>query len=41
MKNACKILVRKPEKKKDHVENLSTDGRTILKWYFKKWGMGM
>jgi hypothetical protein len=38
MRNAYKILVRKPEGK-NHPEDLSTDGRIILKGILGKWGV--
>ena len=30
------MLVGKPEEK-NHLQNLGIDGRTVLKWIFKKW----
>jgi hypothetical protein len=34
--NAYKILVGKPEGKRDHSEHQDIDGRIILKWISKK-----
>jgi hypothetical protein len=31
MRNACKILVRKPEKG-NHLKDLGIDGKVVLKW---------
>jgi len=36
-KGACRVLVRKPERKK-HLEDLGLDGRIILQWIS---GVGM
>ena len=33
--NTYRVLVRKPEGKKDHLEDLGADGR-ILNWIFHK-----
>jgi hypothetical protein len=32
-----RVLVGKPEEKKDHLGDLSADGRIILRWIFRKW----
>jgi hypothetical protein len=32
LRNAYKILVGKLEKKRDHLEDLGTSGKIILKW---------
>jgi hypothetical protein len=37
MRNACTILVRKPEGK-NHLEDLGIDGRTVLEWTLEKQG---
>jgi hypothetical protein len=37
MRNAYSILVRKPEVK-DHLEELSVDGKIILEWILGKQG---
>jgi hypothetical protein len=37
-RNAYKILVAKPEGK-NHLEGLGVDGRIILEWSFRKWGL--
>jgi hypothetical protein len=34
MRNACKILIGRPEGKK-HLGGLSVDGRIMLKWILK------
>jgi len=34
---AYKIVVAKPERKRDHLEDLSVDRRIILRWIFRKW----
>jgi len=34
-RDACMVLVGKPEGK-NHMEDLGIDGRTQLKWVFKK-----
>jgi hypothetical protein len=31
------VLVGKPEKKSDHLEDTDVDGRIIIKQIFKKW----
>ena len=32
-----KISVAKPERKRDHLEDLSVDRRILLRWIFRKW----
>jgi hypothetical protein len=34
------ILVGKPEER-DHVGDSSVDERTVLRWIFRKWGVGV
>jgi hypothetical protein len=41
MRNAYKIFVGKPEGKRYHLEDQVVDGRIILKWILKKWGVSM
>jgi hypothetical protein len=38
MRNACTILDGKPEDKK-HLEDIVIDGRILLQWFLRKWGM--
>jgi hypothetical protein len=39
MRHAHTILVGKPEEERDHLGNVSIDGRITLKWNFKKQGV--
>jgi hypothetical protein len=39
IRNAYKILVGKPERKRDHAEYLGVDGKIILKWILEKWSV--
>jgi hypothetical protein len=34
-RSACRVLVRKPERK-SHLEDIGMDGKFMLKWIFKK-----
>jgi hypothetical protein len=37
-RNACNILVGKPEGKRDHSGDLGVDGKIILEWILGKYG---
>ena len=36
----CRVLVRKPDGK-NHLGDPGVDGRIILRWIFRKWGVGV
>jgi hypothetical protein len=40
LRNACKIVVGKPERKRPLEKRIvGVDGRILLKWIFNKWGV--
>jgi hypothetical protein len=39
-RGVCRILVGKPEGR-DHLKEPAIDGRIILRWFFKKWDVGV
>jgi hypothetical protein len=40
-RDAYRVLVGKPEGKRDHLGDPGVDGRIILIWIFRKWDMGV
>ena len=36
-----RVLVGKPEKKRDHLGDPDVDGTIILRWIFRKWEVGV
>jgi hypothetical protein len=40
-RSVYRVLVRKPERKKDHLRDPVVDGRIIIRWIFRKWGAGI
>jgi len=40
-RSACMVLVGGNLRKRDHLDDPDVDGRIILKWVFRKWGVGV
>jgi len=36
-----RVLVRKTDGKRDHLQDPGVDGRIILRWIFRKWDVGL
>jgi len=40
-RSVYRVLVRKPKRKKGHLRDPVVDGRIIIRWIFRKWGVGI
>ena len=40
-RSVYRVLVRKPKRKKGHLRDPVVDGRILIRWIFRKWGVGI